>query len=154
MTNSKMTDAKMNDAKKTDPFYQFCQRPLSEFHFAQEIYHCEKKDSIKDVVKGMAFNNIGCVVIMDQKKPIGIFTERDMLKRVYLKITDIEKQKIDTVMTPNPVCVQDTTSLKTVLEGMKEGRFRHMVVVNDKKEATGVISIKDVLGAISSYFEG
>lgn len=133
-------------------FIDYCNRPLSDFHFSEEIYSCAKADSIKDVLKGLAFNNIGCAVVLENKKPIGIFTERDLIKKVVMQMDDLEDRQVSEVMTPDPVCIARTAPLRQALEEMQQGRFRHLVLIDENKNACGVLSIKDALNAVTNYF--
>ena len=102
-------------------------------------------DTVKDAIKVMADNNIGAVVIVDDKfKPIGIFTERDLLIKVCAKGLDPAKVKLEEVMTRDPVTIHEDTPAMQALEIMMNFGFRHLPVVDENGVLVGVISIRDL----------
>ncbi|MCE4619480.1 MAG: CBS domain-containing protein [Desulfurococcales archaeon] len=105
-----------------------------------------KKDAtVAEAIRKMAEENIGSVVIVDDEmKPIGIFTERDLLLKVCAKGLDPEKVKLEEVMTPHPMTIKESESAKKALEIMIHFGFRHLPVVDSDGRLVGIISIKDV----------
>ncbi|MBI5367973.1 MAG: CBS domain-containing protein [Planctomycetes bacterium] len=106
----------------------------------------ERDTPIETVVGRMAAENIGAAVIVDRDFPIGIFTERDALKRVLSKGVDGRAHRIDSVMTPKFVYVAPSDSLYEVCRKMHIGNFRHLPVVEQGK-MVGMLSIRDLLGS-------
>jgi CBS domain-containing protein len=100
----------------------------------------------------MSEKNIGCIVITENHIPTGIFTERDLLKRVVSKNLSPSHTFIEDVMTKNPVCVKTSTTLNKVSAAMRLGKFRHLMVVDDYLKARGVISIKDFMNWITDQY--
>jgi CBS domain-containing protein len=105
-----------------------------------------KKDAtVAEAVKKMAEENIGSVVIVDENmKPIGIFTERDLLLKVCARGLDPEKVKLEEVMTPHPVTIKEFETAKRALEIMIHFGFRHLPIIDNEGRLVGIISIKDV----------
>ncbi len=102
-------------------------------------------DTVEKAVKLMAEHNIGAVVIVDDHmRPIGIFTERDLLLKVCAKGLDMKEVKLKDVMTRNPVTVRDETPAKVALDMMINFGFRHLPVVDEKGVLIGVVSIRDL----------
>ncbi len=102
-------------------------------------------NTVKDAIKVMAEHNIGAVIIVDEQfRPIGIFTERDLLIRVCAKNLDPDKTKLKDVMTPNPVTITDDTPVMQALELMMNYGFRHLPIVDDKGILVGVVSLRDL----------
>ncbi|MBL8518681.1 MAG: CBS domain-containing protein [Betaproteobacteria bacterium] len=98
---------------------------------------------IREVLSRMHTLRIGSVVIVDEaKRPIGIFTERDVLDRVALAGTDLA-QPISLVMTRDPQCLPATAALFEAAQLMARKRFRHVLVVEDGMLA-GVVSERDL----------
>ena len=101
--------------------------------------------SIRDAIDLMIKKDIGCVAVMSQGQLKGIFTERDVLKRVAVKGLDKQKTRVEDVMTSNLVTLPDTALVGHVLEEMHKRRFRHMVILGDQGKLVGIVSMRDVL---------
>jgi len=101
--------------------------------------------TLKQTVEILQSYNIGCVLIKDKDKVVGIFTERDYLMRVALKGIDEAKVPVGEFMTPNPRAVKKSEPIATALLLMRMGRFRHLVVENDEGEMISVLSSKDLM---------
>lgn len=102
-------------------------------------------NTVADAIRVMAEHNIGAVVIVDDKfRPIGIFTERDLLIKVCAKGLDPEKVKLEEVMTRDPVTITEDTPALQALEIMMNFGFRHLPVVDENGILVGVVSIRDL----------
>lgn len=83
-------------------------------------------------------------VINDEGKLVGIFTERDLLRRVVAKRRDPETTRIREVMTPNPVTIGPDEPIETARRLMAKIKARHLPVVDEEGRLIGIISIKDI----------
>jgi len=101
--------------------------------------------SINDAIQLMIKKDIGCVAVLNKGKLAGIFTERDVLKRVAVKGLDKKNTPVQKVMTSNLVTLPPTALIGQVLEEMRNRHFRHMVVVGDGNRLVGIVSMRDVL---------
>jgi CBS domain-containing protein len=100
--------------------------------------------AISEVLKMMHEQRIGSVVITDpaEAKPLGIFTERDVLSRV--AISGISQARpIAEVMTPDPFCLSAEAPVFDAAKAMAERRFRHVLVTKDQR-LVGVVSERDL----------
>ena len=87
---------------------------------------------------------VGAVIVMSPiKEAIGIFTERDLMKRVIHKGQDLSKP-IKEFMTPDFQCVQLDDDLAVMPKIMLDNHFRHLPVV-DGHDVVGMLSIRDVM---------
>jgi CBS domain-containing protein len=99
--------------------------------------------TIRDALSLMHRERIGSIVAVDDLlRPIGIFTERDVVDRVALAMID-QLRPIADVMTPNPVVLSGQATIFEAAQIMAQRRFRHIVIVDDDKLA-GVISERDL----------
>ena len=121
----------------------------SDLLYTEDVYTCEASANLHAVTIRMSERNIGCVVVIENNKPIGIFTERDLLKKVVAHGFPVDKTKISQVMTPHPVCIHPTTPLNQILSAMRLGKFRHLVVTDENHQVVGIISIKDILNWVT-----
>ncbi len=87
---------------------------------------------------------IGSVVVIDDKKRLaGIFTERDVLRRVVAAERDPARTKLAEVMTTPVACAAPHTTLDEIRQVMRKRRIRHMPVA-DRKRVVGMVSIGDL----------
>lgn len=108
-----------------------------------EILSVEPKITVQVAVELMGKNHVGSLVILSPIKDLlGIFTERDLLKRVVAKKKDPAKTKIEEVMTKNVMVAQTTDNAWDLLAVMQKEKFRHLPVV-EGRQVVGIISIKD-----------
>ncbi len=86
---------------------------------------------------------IGSVIVIDKDRLAGIFTERDVLRRVVAEQRDPATTKLADVMTSPVACAAPHTTLDEIRQVMRERRIRHVPVVNAKR-VLGMISIGDL----------
>ncbi len=123
--------------------------PLGQFYSVSQVLTCSKETKVNDVIRSMNDKQVGSIIIVENKKPIGIFTERDVLKKVVGSIAvDIHTTPIEYLMTKNPVTITLQTSFAHIMGAMRLGKFRHLVIVDQKGNLEGIISIKDVLSRV------
>lgn len=103
----------------------------------------EKRTKLEDVVKIMASMSIGSVIITDKEKPVGIITERDIIRALAKGIPLTEK--IEKVGTMDLITVFEDDSIYTAAEKMNKYNIRHLVVIDKEGNFKGVISIRDLI---------
>jgi two-component system nitrate/nitrite response regulator NarL len=118
--------------------------PLSSVIKARQVVHAVAPGaSVIDCVRTMVAKRIGCLVVMDADRLIGIFTERDALTRVLAAGRDPGSTKVSDVMTPDPSSVSPATTVRAALELITVRRFRHLPVV-EKGKLLAVVSSGDL----------
>jgi len=110
----------------------------------KELYTIQSGTSIKQTVDYMASKGVGLVPVMKEEKLIGVFSERDLVKRVIANNKDINTTLVDDAMSTNLVIAKIDESSEALLAKMKEAKTRHILVI-DKEKLTGVISLRDLL---------
>jgi CBS domain-containing protein len=115
---------------------------------------CADVDDMLDrVIAGMAERNQGCVLVKEGESLVGIFTERDLLRKVYGRI-DPKTTKIREVMTKDPEAVSFHDTIAAALNKMTVGGFRHVPLVDIKRRPVGVVSVKDIVNYFVEHFPG
>jgi len=110
------------------------------------VHTADRKEILFEVTTRMAQHNIGAVVVTNDGVPTGIFSERDLLKRVNYRDISLHSCHIGEVMTPKiSACGPDET-LEEINDKMRHYRHRHLVVMEDGK-MLGIVSIRDLLVA-------
>ena len=103
--------------------------------------------SVLEALKLMSERNIGALLVMDDGKLTGIFSERDYARKVVLKGKASADTAVKEIMTENPFTVQPEDSIETCMGIMSDKHIRHLPVVKDGTVA-GMISIGDVVTTI------
>jgi CBS domain-containing protein len=99
---------------------------------------------VADVLKQMVDKRIGCVMIVDKGKLVGIFSERDALMKLNTDASKFMKRPISQFMTAEPVTLETNDKIAYALHKMNVGGYRHIPILFQGKLA-GVISIRDIL---------
>lgn len=100
--------------------------------------------TVFEALELMFEKNIGALLVMEQKKFIGIFTERDYARKVILRGKASKEIMIREIMTENPVTVSSDTTIEDCMAIMTDKFIRHLPVMDDE-ELIGIISIGDVV---------
>ena len=119
---------------------------MSLLNFArEEVITSEPGTTVLDAAKLMKDKNIGCLVIIQDNKPVGILTDRDVMTRVVAQGGSPERMVVEEVMTPNPVTLASELGLFEALEVMKDKGVRRFPVVDVYGNLCGFFTIDDVL---------
>lgn len=111
----------------------------------QEVVTAPADMTVSDAALLMREKHIGAVVVVENDKLAGIFTERDALFRVVAEGRDSKSTVLADVMTRNPQTVKPEQPFSAALQLMYGGKFRHVPVVEDGRPV-GIISARDALG--------
>jgi CBS domain-containing protein len=104
--------------------------------------------TVREAARMMAERNIGAVMVCQDHTLIGIFTERDVTKRVVAQGRDPVTTRLSEVMTANPDTVGPDEPPHRALELMRERGYRHLPVVSNGR-VVGMCSIRDLYAAIA-----
>ncbi len=118
----------------------------------KNIISVENNVSVGEAVSVMVKNDIGAVVVTKNRKPVGILTERDILKKCShgkLCGRDLEVEKN---MSAPIITIEADASLGEAAMLMSDNKIRRLLVT-EKGKIVGIITEKDVLRGTLSYFE-
>lgn len=107
------------------------------------------EDTVLDAVKKMNRHEIGCVVVTEKGKPVGILTERDILRRIIPKGIDPASVKAYRVMSNPLQTTKPTSKIQKAARTMLKGNIKKLVVVNDGSLA-GIVSLTDLFPILAS----
>ena len=107
-------------------------------------YQVEADQSVLEVVHYMVNHNIGAVPVLRDGELVGVFSERDLMKRVVAGARSPGSTKVSEVMTPRPHSVSVEESTENCMFLMREHGFRHLPVV-EGKQLRGFLSLRDLL---------
>lgn len=118
----------------------------------RQVYTVRKGATVCEAVREMNRKGVGALLVMADERPVGIFTERDVLRRVVDVDRDPELTKVVEVMTPDPVTVPASTRVEEAMAEMTSRRFRHLPVV-EAGEVVGLVSIGDIMRWVMMHME-
>ncbi len=99
--------------------------------------------TVEEVAKLMKKMNIGSVIVGDRAKPQGIFTERDISRRVVAEGLDPSETPVSAAMTKKLITIDASEPLDKVFELLSDGKFRHLPIT-DRGEVVGIVSLTDL----------
>jgi CBS domain-containing protein len=128
------------------------QEPLSSLEVRAPI--CVSPETrAGDAIRLMNEQRIGALLVTDgDDRLIGIFTERDVLKKLVGASPAALDRPVREVMTPEPCCLHRDDAVVFALKLMHEGGFRHVPLVDDDDHPYSVISVKDVVEFVVHLF--
>jgi len=110
----------------------------------RDVYFVEASRSVLDTVKYMAERNIGAVAVIRGDELVGIFSERDLMKRVVAPGKNPAATTVEDVMTADPLVVSPQEEVSDCMRMMKEHSFRHLPICDGRK-LKGLLSLRDLL---------
>jgi CBS domain-containing protein len=111
----------------------------------QELVTAPETISVSAAAQLMRQKEVGAVMVVEEGKLVGVFTERDALFRVLAEGRDTRTTRLADVMTRNPATIHPDRPFPEALHIMYEGGFRHVPVVEDGRPV-GMVSARDALG--------
>ena len=112
-----------------------------------KVWSVHPDDTVLDAIKMLAEKDIGALLVIKDDKPIGIFTERDYARNVYLKGKSSLDTAVRDVMVAPVFCVKLDQSVDECMVLMTVKRFRHLPVM-DGDELVGMVSIGDLVKSV------
>lgn len=107
--------------------------------------------TVAHAVALMRSSGVGCVLVTEGDRLRGIFTERDLLRRVLAPGKPLTVPVGD-CMTADPETVQAKDSIATALRKMEQGGYRHLPVISESGGPVGVVSVKQVVHYLVEHF--
>ena len=101
--------------------------------------------TVFDVMAQMVAEDVGRIVVSQNEIPVGIFTEKDVLRRVIDRI-DPRKTPISEVMTSPIRAVREETHIVEAFGKMYKGKYRHLLVRGRRGKMVGIVSMRRILG--------
>jgi CBS domain-containing protein len=114
---------------------------------------------VSEVIQLMQEERFGCVLVVDeQRKLVGIITERDLLTKVLGKSVNIADIVVDDIMSTSPESLHVDDPIAFALNLMHFGGFRHIPLLVSDDDArsgapVGMVSIKDIVNHVANYLE-
>ena len=108
---------------------------------------------VHQAVQRMANLEVGCLVVAENERLVGVFTKRDVLDKVALQYNEVKDQPVREVMTPKPEFVFETDAVAAALCVMASGGHRHVPVLDSEERIVGIVSPMRVTAFLQGYLE-
>lgn len=118
--------------------------PISEIINQRPLFSVNRNQTVAEVVRFMAEKNIGAVPVLNNNRLVGVFSERDVIRRVISRGLDAASVSVADVMTTTIVVAQSDESYESCLQKMKQAHCRHLPVVKGD-QLLGIVSLRDLL---------
>ncbi len=110
----------------------------------QETYRADAGQTVLEVAQAMVERNIGAVPVLRDGSLVGVFSERDLMRRVVVEGRDPARTLVGEVMTENPLTVEPNADLETCIFLMRRHGFRHLPICQDQ-QLRGMVSMRDII---------
>ena len=108
------------------------------------VYSISPNSCVYDALEDLEERNLGSLVVVENGKLIGVFTERDYARKVILKGRSSKETLVRDIMSSRPIFVNPDNTLEDCMRLMSDKFIRHLPVLEDD-QLVGVISIGDVV---------
>ncbi len=109
--------------------------------------------TVFEVMEKMVGEDVGRIVVTDNDIPVGIFTEKDVLKRIVNKL-DPKKTSVREVMTAPIRAVREETHIVEAFGKMYKGKFRQLLVRGRRGKIVGIVAMRRILGLAVELGQG
>jgi len=100
---------------------------------------------VGDALRLMIDRNQGCLVVVDEGRPVGIFSERDALMKLNEDMPVLADRPVSDFMTPDPQTIEAGAKIVFALHRMDVGGYRHIPIVDRSGRLVGMLSVRDIL---------
>lgn len=108
--------------------------------------------SVAEVMAKMTGDDIACVLVEENGKLVGLFSDRDVLDKVALDFENMKSRPVRDVMTREPVYVQESDSAAATLTVVAVSGYRHIPVLNADEQIVGIISPRRIAEYLTASF--
>ena len=151
-----------------------CEQSLSDMHLSVPATHVERSllrdrvgvlnpkeprvvptdTTVGEVIRLMAEEGIGCVLIVEHQKLVGVFSERDALIKLNVDAAQLSDRPVAEFMTAEPETLQSSAKIAFACQRMSLGGYRHVPIVDDQNIPIGIISVRDIFRYLADKMTG
>jgi len=108
------------------------------------LFAVRRNASITEACRTMTEKNVGIVVVLDEDRLLGVFSERDVVRRVVDKGLDPDRTTVDQVMTTEIVVAEEDEDYQAAMRTMDQANIRHLPVIRGS-QVISMLSIRDLM---------
>ena len=107
-------------------------------------------EGVMQAARLMREKKVGAVVVVEEHRPIGILTDRDIVIRVMTESKELATTTVRTTMTPRPITVPEGTGVWELIQTMKTHGIRRCPVVSEEGILVGIMTMDDLIGLLGN----
>lgn len=131
---------------------ELLERPIGALPHHRKPIQLDRRASLRSVIERMNQERTGCVLIVDDGRLSGVFTERDVLTKLVDKDIDIDRTPVEDLMTPDPECLTLDDGIAYALNKMTVGGFRHIPLVDGHGRPAGIVAMRNIVEYLVELF--
>lgn len=112
----------------------------------------ERNATVAEAIRAMNERHVGVALVVHDQKLVGIFTERDVLRKVAGRPVDVDKTPVSKVMTVNPETLPEHASIAYALHHMSVEGYRHIPLLKEDRTPVGVVGVRDIVAWMVELF--
>ena len=116
----------------------------------EPVVHVHKTDSVRSTIEAINKNLVRTAIVTEDRKPLGILTQRNILQQTALKDVDLD-QPVEKIMSPIPGELTLRSTLREAIDLLNQQK-RAMPIIDDSGEAIGVVTSRTLVNYIASHF--
>lgn len=109
--------------------------------------------SVQRAIELMRENKSAYIVVADNRRVVGMFTESDVTRKILGKNVD-EKRPVRDFMTKDPIVLRQDDTVGRAVDLMAENDFYHIPLVNEKQELINVLSVRTLVRFLAEFYPG
>ena len=117
---------------------------VSEIVCQRELFSVEEHQSVAEVARKMTDLHVGAILVFKGEQLRGVFSERDLMKRVVVEHCDPERTPVSLVMSTDLFMIDESASLEEAMESMQSNNCRHLPVTRDGR-VVAFLSMRELM---------
>lgn len=117
---------------------------VSDIVHNRDLFSVEETESVADVARCMSELHVGAILVLSRGELRGIFSERDLMKRVVLERLDPDRTAVADVMSRDLATIDEAASIEDAMEMMRRCNCRHLPVMRGSR-VVAFLSMRDVM---------
>jgi CBS domain-containing protein len=110
----------------------------------RDLSWVEENDTVANVARRMVELQVGAILVLDAGALRGIFSERDLMRRVVLERLDLDTTPVGSVMSTQLATVEESATVEEAMEAMQSHKCRHLPVMREGR-VTAFLSMRDLI---------
>jgi CBS domain-containing protein len=110
----------------------------------RNLFSVEETETVAEVARRMADLHVGAIVVLNRGELRGVFSERDLMKRVVVERLDPERTRVSEVMSRELATIDENASVEEAMEMMRRCGCRHLPVLHNG-QVVAFLSMRDVM---------
>jgi CBS domain-containing protein len=110
----------------------------------RELFYVEERQNVTAVAEKMSELHVGAILVLNGDELRGVFSERDLMKRVVLERRDPDRTTVGEVMSVEVITIDEQASLEEAMEAMHSNNCRHLPVTREG-HVVSFLSMRDLM---------